>query len=114
MNVRSDPRSPATLAAIRAQHALQMKLVDGIKASYAGHAWRLALQTALRGVVPAAAVRPSQAIRRRAHWRWPRSSTPWPGWMLGADVVAAAAGAGAELPRAERGARGAAQCAGQR
>ena len=55
VNVRNDPRSPATLAAIRAQHALQMKLVDGIKASYAGHAMATALQTALRGAVPAGA-----------------------------------------------------------
>ena len=55
VNVRNDPRSPATLAAIRAQHALQMKLVDGIKASYAGHTMATALQTALRGAVPAGA-----------------------------------------------------------
>jgi photosystem II stability/assembly factor-like uncharacterized protein len=53
--VRPDPRAPATTAAIRAQHALQMKLVAGLEASYAGHEAALALQTALRGAVPAGA-----------------------------------------------------------
>src|SRR5215467_13739922 len=47
--VRNDPHSPATSAAIRAQHALQMKIYDGIKASYAGHSMAVALETAVRG-----------------------------------------------------------------
>jgi photosystem II stability/assembly factor-like uncharacterized protein len=55
VNVRNDPRSPATVAAVRAQHALQMKLVEGIKAAYAGHTMAVALQAALRGAVPAGA-----------------------------------------------------------
>jgi len=53
--VRPDPRAPATLAAIRAQHALQMQLLAGMEASYAGHEAAIALQTALRGAVPAGA-----------------------------------------------------------
>jgi photosystem II stability/assembly factor-like uncharacterized protein len=52
--VRNDPHSPATPAAIRAQHALQMKLYDGIKAAYAGHEMAAALETALRGAVAGA------------------------------------------------------------
>ncbi len=55
VTVRADPRSPATLAAVQAQHDLQMKLVDGLKASFDGHRLALALQTALRGAVPAGA-----------------------------------------------------------
>jgi photosystem II stability/assembly factor-like uncharacterized protein len=51
--VRNDPRAPASAAAIRAQHALQMKIYDGIKASYAGHAMALALQASLRDALPA-------------------------------------------------------------
>ena len=51
--VKSDPRAPATVAAIRAQHALQMRIVTGLVASYEGHEAALALQTALRGAVPA-------------------------------------------------------------
>src|SRR5262249_30950904 len=47
--VRNDPHSPATSAAIRAQHALQMKIYDGIKASYAAHSMVVALATAVRG-----------------------------------------------------------------
>jgi hypothetical protein len=35
--VRNDPRSPATLAALSAQHALQMKLVDGLRATWNGY-----------------------------------------------------------------------------
>lgn len=53
--VRPDPRSPATVPAIRAQHVLQMKIVDGVKASYSGHNLAIALQSALRGAVPAGA-----------------------------------------------------------
>jgi hypothetical protein len=53
--VHPDPRAPASLAAIRAQHALQMKLLAGIDAAYTAHEAALALQTALRGAVPAGA-----------------------------------------------------------
>jgi photosystem II stability/assembly factor-like uncharacterized protein len=48
--VRPDPRSPATPAALRAQHALLVKIADGIRASYAGHDAAVALQAALRAV----------------------------------------------------------------
>jgi hypothetical protein len=34
VTVKNDPRSPATAADLRAQHALQMKLVDGIKEAW--------------------------------------------------------------------------------
>ncbi len=53
VTVRGDPRSPATAAALRAQHDLQMKIVDGLRASYEGHRAAVALRTALRGAIPA-------------------------------------------------------------
>ena len=37
VNVRNDPRSPATLADLRAQHELQMKLYDGSKEAWQGY-----------------------------------------------------------------------------
>jgi hypothetical protein len=55
VTVRPDPRSPASLAALAAQHALQMKIVRGIEASYEGHRLAVALRDALRGAVPAGA-----------------------------------------------------------
>ena len=48
VNVKNDPRSPATPEALRAQHALQMKLVAGIEASYEGHRLAAALRDAVR------------------------------------------------------------------
>src|SRR5260221_1083932 len=63
VTVRADPRSPATVAAVQAQHELQMKIVDGLKASFEGHRLALALQTALRGAVPAGAQpQPAQVL----------------------------------------------------
>ncbi|MFI5230335.1 MAG: WD40/YVTN/BNR-like repeat-containing protein, partial [Gemmatimonadales bacterium] len=53
--VRPDPRAPASVAAIRAQNALQKKLLAGIEASYTAHEAAIVLQTALRGAVPAGA-----------------------------------------------------------
>jgi hypothetical protein len=50
--VKPDPRSPATPAALHAQHELQMKLVQGIDAAYEGRRVALALRDALRGAVP--------------------------------------------------------------
>jgi hypothetical protein len=52
--VRPDPRSPATNADLAAQHALLMKIADGIKASYDGYTAALAFQSALKGAIPAA------------------------------------------------------------
>jgi hypothetical protein len=52
VTVRADPRSPATLAALRAQHALLMKLTEATRASYEGHRLAVALRSALRGAVP--------------------------------------------------------------
>ena len=46
--IKPDPHSPATVAAITAQHALQMKLVQGIDASYQGHRMAQALRDTLR------------------------------------------------------------------
>jgi Uncharacterized protein related to plant photosystem II stability/assembly factor len=44
VTVRNDPRSPATVAALDAQHALQMKLQDGIRAAWTGSRQVLALR----------------------------------------------------------------------
>ena len=54
VTVRNDPHAPASAAAIRAQHALQMKIYEGIKASWTGHEMAVTLQTALRGAVSGA------------------------------------------------------------
>jgi photosystem II stability/assembly factor-like uncharacterized protein len=51
--VHADPRSPASLAALRAQHTLLMNITNGIRESYAGHDAVIALRSALTGVVPA-------------------------------------------------------------
>ncbi len=53
VTVRGDPRSPATPEALSAQHALLMRIADGLRASYEGHRVGIALQSALRGAVPA-------------------------------------------------------------
>ncbi len=53
--VKPDPHSPATLVALKAQHDLQMKIAQGIDASYEGHTRALALARAVRGAVPAGA-----------------------------------------------------------
>ena len=51
--IRNDPRSPATIAALGAQHALQMKIVAALNASYQGRDLASSLRAAVRGVVPA-------------------------------------------------------------
>jgi photosystem II stability/assembly factor-like uncharacterized protein len=53
LTVKNDPRSPATLASLRAQHDLQMRLVQGMEASFVGHRIAQALRDALRGAFPA-------------------------------------------------------------
>jgi len=50
--VKPDPRSPASAADLRAQHDLLMKMLDGMKVSYEGHRAAVALQVALKGIVP--------------------------------------------------------------
>jgi photosystem II stability/assembly factor-like uncharacterized protein len=50
--ITADPRSPASLMALREQHALQMKLEQGINATFEGHRMATALRDALRGAVP--------------------------------------------------------------
>jgi hypothetical protein len=52
VNVRGDPRSPASASALQAQHDLQMKLVDALRQSYEG--WRMAgaLRSALVAQLP--------------------------------------------------------------
>ena len=48
--VRADPRSPATPAALRTQHDLQMRLLDAIALSYEARERAGLLRTSLRGV----------------------------------------------------------------
>ena len=50
MNVKNDPRSPATAADLRAQHDLQMKLYAGIKTAYAGYEQVAAVRAALADI----------------------------------------------------------------
>ena len=50
--VRPDPRSRVSAAALRAQHALQMKIYAGINAAYTGHEMAVALQKTLRATGP--------------------------------------------------------------
>ncbi|HEV2642617.1 MAG TPA: hypothetical protein VGT98_07920, partial [Candidatus Elarobacter sp.] len=47
VTVRNDPRSPATLAALRAQHDLQMKFYDGARATWDGFNQAAAMRRAL-------------------------------------------------------------------
>jgi len=61
VTVRPDPRSPASAMALAAQHTLQMKIMDGLRASYAGHQAALALRDALHGAVPAGTQSPELA-----------------------------------------------------
>jgi len=64
--VRNDPHTPATPVAISAQHALQMRIYTGMKAAYTGHTLAVALQTALRGAVPAGAQSELSDVAARA------------------------------------------------
>ncbi len=52
--IKPDPHSPATVAAITAQHALQMKLVQGINASFEGQQMALKLRDALHAAAGSA------------------------------------------------------------
>jgi photosystem II stability/assembly factor-like uncharacterized protein len=51
--VVNDPRSPATLADVRAQHALLAKVMDGIQASWDGYHQVDAMREALKAEAPA-------------------------------------------------------------
>src|SRR5262249_18702079 len=53
--VKPDPRAPASVAAIRAQHALQMRIVQGLEASYKAHEAVSALAAAVRAAAPSSA-----------------------------------------------------------
>jgi hypothetical protein len=66
VTVRNDPHAPASAAAIRAQHALQMKIYEGIKASWTGHEMAVTLQTALRGAVSGASSDLADVVARVA------------------------------------------------
>jgi photosystem II stability/assembly factor-like uncharacterized protein len=55
VNVTSDPRSPATALSLRAQHDLQLRITQGMRASFEGHRIAQALRDALRGAIPAGA-----------------------------------------------------------
>jgi photosystem II stability/assembly factor-like uncharacterized protein len=48
--VKNDPRSPATLEALRAQHALQMKIMQGIEASFEGRRLVRMLRDSVRAI----------------------------------------------------------------
>jgi photosystem II stability/assembly factor-like uncharacterized protein len=48
VNVKPDPRSPANTAALAAQHALQMKIYQGIQVAFEGHRLAGALRESLR------------------------------------------------------------------
>ena len=50
--VTNDPRSPATAADVRAQHALIKKIQDGIRTAWDGYQQAVAIRTALSGVAP--------------------------------------------------------------
>ena len=49
--VRNDPRSSATMAALRAQHALLIQISDGMRAAWDGHRQAIALRAALTQAV---------------------------------------------------------------
>ena len=48
VTVKNDPRSPATLEQLRAQHVLQMKIMQGIEASYEARRLVVTLRDSLR------------------------------------------------------------------
>jgi hypothetical protein len=52
--IKADPHSPATATALAAQHALQMRLVQGMNASYEGHEAAQKLRDALRSAAGSA------------------------------------------------------------
>ena len=54
--VKNDPRSPATLEQLRAQHALQVKLMRAIDVSYEGHRIAVALRDSVRAADSASAL----------------------------------------------------------
>jgi photosystem II stability/assembly factor-like uncharacterized protein len=51
LTVRNDPRSPATLAELEAQHALQMKIYAGIREAWQGHQQAVAMKTAIQHTI---------------------------------------------------------------
>jgi hypothetical protein len=53
--VKNDPRSPATLVALKAQHALLQDLLGGINAAWDGFQQAMALRDAVAKAVPAGA-----------------------------------------------------------
>ncbi|MEP6991269.1 MAG: hypothetical protein ABJA80_10090, partial [bacterium] len=66
VSVSPDPHSPASLAALRAQHALLMRLTDAIRLAYEGHELAGALRLALRGAAPAGATPEMPDVAARA------------------------------------------------
>jgi photosystem II stability/assembly factor-like uncharacterized protein len=53
LTVHNDPRSPATLADVRAQHVLLQKLDGGLHATWAGYQQVAALRAAVKSAIPA-------------------------------------------------------------
>jgi hypothetical protein len=62
VTVRNDPRSPATMAALDAQHALLIKLDDGIKAAWNGYQQVAALRTSASVDAPANGAVPAELV----------------------------------------------------
>jgi photosystem II stability/assembly factor-like uncharacterized protein len=54
VSIKPDPHSPATAAALAAQHALQMKLLQGINAAFDGHQMAQKLRDDLRAAAGSA------------------------------------------------------------
>ncbi|MDQ6718541.1 MAG: hypothetical protein M3Z17_09390 [Gemmatimonadota bacterium] len=65
LTLTNDPRSAATLDALRAQHDLQMRIVQGIEASFVGNRIARDLRDLLRAPLPAG-VSPDSSISAQA------------------------------------------------
>jgi photosystem II stability/assembly factor-like uncharacterized protein len=98
VTIRSDPRSPATSTALRAQHELQTKLVQGLRASYQGNRAAEALRTALRGSVPAGTQPELATLATRAASLGAQLDT-----VMGLDAGRSARGRGTPAPPSFRG-----------
>ena len=61
VTVVNDPRSPATVAALRAQYALQRKIIAAMQASFAGGTQTKAMRAALDSLAPKDSTAPAAA-----------------------------------------------------
>jgi hypothetical protein len=106
VNVRNDPRSPATAADLRAQHELQMKLDEGIKTAYAGYSQVTAVRNQLAALQKGES---AATARRRVGHRGARHEAP-----CGGGCAARSAGARRECWESRTGAGAAGVRHGQR